>query len=99
MIPLAGVRQQNEQRCEQEINDIKRRIESGNIQPDASLFKFSDEALEEQKHCIRIADEKVALATQAYDMVHALFFMAPHNVVFHIGNRMASNFCYTTTKH
>ncbi|XP_042456999.1 PHD finger protein ING1-like isoform X2 [Zingiber officinale] len=68
---LLGVRQQNEQRCEQEINDIKRRIESGNIQPDASLFKFSDEALDEQKHCIRIADEKVALATQAYDMVDA----------------------------
>lgn len=98
MIPFAGVRQQNEQRCEQEINDIKRRIESGNIQPDASLFKFSDEALEEQKHCIRIADEKVALATQAYDMVHALFFMAPHNVVIHISNSWTSNFCYTTTK-
>ncbi|KAG6524329.1 hypothetical protein ZIOFF_010298 [Zingiber officinale] len=29
------------------------------------------EALDEQKHCIRIADEKVALATQAYDMVDA----------------------------
>ncbi|XP_065004878.1 PHD finger protein ING1-like isoform X2 [Musa acuminata AAA Group] len=67
----AGVRQQNEQRCEQEIEDIKRGIESGSITPDASLIRFSDEALDEQKHCIRIADEKVTLAIQAYDMVDA----------------------------
>ncbi|THU73529.1 hypothetical protein C4D60_Mb04t23830 [Musa balbisiana] len=68
---LLGVRQQNEQRCEQEIEDIKRGIESGSITPDASLIRFSDEALDEQKHCIRIADEKVTLAVQAYDMVDA----------------------------
>ncbi|WOL05788.1 PHD finger protein ING1 isoform X2 [Canna indica] len=68
---LQGVRKQNEQRCEQEIEDIKRGIESGTIKADASLIRFSDDALEEQKHCIRIADEKVALATQAYDMVDA----------------------------
>ncbi|GLU08767.1 hypothetical protein SLE2022_256570 [Rubroshorea leprosula] len=34
-----------------------------------SLIRFSDEALDEQKHSIRIADEKVALAVQAYDLV------------------------------
>ena len=34
-----------------------------------SLARFSDEALDEQKHSIRIADEKVALAVQAYDLV------------------------------
>ncbi|XP_073102064.1 PHD finger protein ING1 isoform X1 [Elaeis guineensis] len=68
---LQGVQRQNEQRCEQEIGDIRRGIESGNITPDTSLIRFSDEALDEQKHCIRIADEKVALATQAYDMVDA----------------------------
>ncbi|XP_026405586.1 PHD finger protein ING1-like [Papaver somniferum] len=60
---------QNEQRCEQEIEDMERRVKSGNITPDTPLIKFSDEALEEQKHCIRIADEKVALALQAYDVV------------------------------
>ncbi|XP_010918839.1 PHD finger protein ING1 [Elaeis guineensis] len=69
---LQGVQQQNEQRCEQEIEGIRLRIESGNITPNTtSLIRFSDEALDEQKHCIRIADEKVALATQAYDMVDA----------------------------
>ncbi|XP_038978996.1 PHD finger protein ING1-like isoform X2 [Phoenix dactylifera] len=69
---LQGVQQQNEQRCEQEIEDIKQGIESGNItRSRSSLIRFSDEALDEQKHCIRIADEKVALATQAYDMVDA----------------------------
>ncbi|KAI3980419.1 hypothetical protein MKX01_003958 [Papaver californicum] len=59
---------QNEQRCQQEIEDMERRVKSGNISPD-TLIKFSDEALDEQKHCIRIADEKVALALQAYDVV------------------------------
>ncbi|KAG1354809.1 PHD finger protein ING1 [Cocos nucifera] len=69
---LQGVQQQNEQRCKQEIEGIRRGIESGNITPNtASLIRFSDEALDEQKHCIRIADEKVALAAQAYDMVDA----------------------------
>lgn len=53
---------QNEIRCEQEIDEIKRGVKSGNI-------RFSDEAFDEQKHSIRIADEKVALATQAYDLV------------------------------
>ncbi|XP_072956935.1 PHD finger protein ING1 isoform X1 [Typha angustifolia] len=68
---LQGVQQQNEQRCEQEIEDIRHGIESGNITPDSALIRFSDEAVDEQKHSIRIADEKVALATQAYDMVDA----------------------------
>lgn len=68
---LQEVQRQNEQRCEQEIDDMKRAIKSHNITPNSSLLKFSDEALEEQKHAIRIADEKVALAVQAYDLVDA----------------------------
>ncbi|KAJ0970394.1 hypothetical protein J5N97_023271 [Dioscorea zingiberensis] len=68
---LQGVQRQNEQRCEQEMENIRQGIESGNMTPDSSLIRFSDEAVEEQKHCIRIADEKVALAVQAYDMVDA----------------------------
>lgn len=67
-IPAASQRQ-SEQHCEQEIDEIKRGIESGNVAPDMSLIRFSDEAIDEQNHCIRVADEKVALATQAYDMV------------------------------
>uniref|UniRef100_A0A0V0HET9 PHD finger protein ING n=1 Tax=Solanum chacoense TaxID=4108 RepID=A0A0V0HET9_SOLCH len=47
------------------------RIKAGNVTPDSSLIKFSDDALDEQKHAIRIADEKVALASQAYDLVDA----------------------------
>ncbi|KAF9590552.1 hypothetical protein IFM89_035870 [Coptis chinensis] len=43
-------------------------IKSGNITLDASVIRFSDEALDEQKHSIRIADEKVVLAVQAYDL-------------------------------
>lgn len=66
---LQDIQRQNEQRCEQEIEDIKRQVRSGNIKPDNSLARFSDEALDEQKHSIRIADEKVALAVQAYDLV------------------------------
>ncbi|PIA36126.1 hypothetical protein AQUCO_03400202v1 [Aquilegia coerulea] len=62
---------QNEQRCEQEIVDFEQGIKSGNITPDASVIRFSDDALDEQKHCIRIADEKVVLAVQAYDLVDA----------------------------
>ncbi|KAK2967881.1 hypothetical protein RJ640_009951 [Escallonia rubra] len=68
---LQGIQQQNEQRCEQEIEEIKRGLKSGNAMPDSSLVRFSDEALDEQKHAIRIADEKVALAVQAYDLVDA----------------------------
>ncbi|XVE81466.1 hypothetical protein DITRI_Ditri15bG0066400 [Diplodiscus trichospermus] len=66
---LQEIVRQNEQRCEQEIEDIKRGVRAGNITPDTSLIRFSDEALDEQKHGIRIADEKIALAIQAYDMV------------------------------
>ncbi|XP_021291076.1 PHD finger protein ING1 [Herrania umbratica] len=66
---LQAIVRQNEQRCEQEIEDIRRGVRAGNITPDTSLLRFSDEALDEQKHSIRIADEKVALAIQAYDLV------------------------------
>ncbi|KAF7837375.1 PHD finger protein ING1 [Senna tora] len=66
---LQDIQRQNEQRCEKEIEDIRRGVRSGNITPDTSLIRFSDEALDEQKHSIRIADEKVALAVQAYDLV------------------------------
>ncbi|ESQ37227.1 hypothetical protein EUTSA_v10002653mg [Eutrema salsugineum] len=59
---------QNEQRCEKEIDDI-RRGRTGNVTPSTSLTQFSEEALDEQKHSVRIADEKVALAMQAYDLV------------------------------
>ncbi|XP_020578452.1 PHD finger protein ING1 isoform X2 [Phalaenopsis equestris] len=64
-----GCQRQTEQHCGQEIDEIKRGIETGNVAPDMSLIKFSDEAIDAQNHCIRIADEKVALAAQAYDMV------------------------------
>ncbi|XP_070041969.1 PHD finger protein ING1-like isoform X2 [Nicotiana tomentosiformis] len=67
----ARVQRQNEQRCEKEIEDMIQRIKAGNVTPDSSLIKFSDDALDEQKHAIRIADEKVALASQAYDLVDA----------------------------
>ncbi|KAL6532230.1 hypothetical protein OROGR_014200 [Orobanche gracilis] len=66
---LQEIQRQNDQRCEQEIADMKRSIKSGSITPSSSLLKFSDDALDEQKHAIRIADEKVALAVQAYDLV------------------------------
>ncbi|KAJ4722872.1 PHD finger protein ING [Melia azedarach] len=68
---LQEIQRQNEQRCEQEIEDLKREIRAGNITPNTSLVRFSDDALDEQKHSIRIADEKVALAVQAYDLVDA----------------------------
>ncbi|KAL5138312.1 PHD finger protein ING1 [Glycine soja] len=66
---LHDIQRQNEQRCEQEIEDIRRGVRSGNITPDTSVIRFSDEALDEQNHSIRVADEKVALAVQAYDLV------------------------------
>uniref|UniRef100_A0A0E0GGN1 PHD finger protein ING n=1 Tax=Oryza nivara TaxID=4536 RepID=A0A0E0GGN1_ORYNI len=68
---LQGVQTGNEQRCQQEIEDIKHGLESGSITYDPAKLKFSDEAIEEQKHCVRIADEKVALASQTYDLVDA----------------------------
>ncbi|XAR62738.1 hypothetical protein NMG60_11017599 [Bertholletia excelsa] len=74
---LQEVQRQNEQRCEQEIEEIKRGIKSGSVAPEASNIKFSDEAIDEQKHAIRIADEKVALAVQAYDLVQKMAFHIP----------------------
>ncbi|MFS7988911.1 putative chromatin regulator PHD family [Helianthus anomalus] len=68
---LQGIQRQNEQRCLQEIEEFKEGVKSGNIAPGTSLNKFSDDAQDEQKHAIRIADEKVALAVQAYDLVDA----------------------------
>ncbi|GMP77709.1 hypothetical protein CsSME_00033887 [Camellia sinensis var. sinensis] len=64
---LQDIQQQNEQHCEQEIEEIKRGIKSGNITPDASNIRFSDEVLDEQKHAIRIADEKVDAHVQQLD--------------------------------
>ena len=69
-----GVQLENEQRCQQEIEDIKHGLESGSITYDPAKLKFSEEAIEEQKHCVRIADEKVALATQTYDLVSVFHF-------------------------
>ncbi|KAK1413674.1 hypothetical protein QVD17_35450 [Tagetes erecta] len=68
---LQDVQRQNEKHCLEEIEAFKEEIKCGNIAPGTSLNKFSDEAQDEQKHAIRIADEKVALAVQAYDLVDA----------------------------
>ncbi|KAF6141157.1 hypothetical protein GIB67_006602 [Kingdonia uniflora] len=68
---VQDIQRQNEQRCGREIEEIKRGVKCGNITTDASHIRFSDDALDEQKHCIRIADEKVTLAVQAYDLVDA----------------------------
>ncbi|KAI8023959.1 PHD finger protein ING1 [Camellia lanceoleosa] len=68
LLALQDIPQQNQQHCEQEVEEIKRGIKSANITPDASNIRFSDEVLDEQKHAIRIADEKVALAVQAYEL-------------------------------
>eukprot|EP00262_Sarcandra_glabra_P014526 TRINITY_DN4270_c1_g1_i1.p1 TRINITY_DN4270_c1_g1~~TRINITY_DN4270_c1_g1_i1.p1 ORF type:complete len:224 (-),score=45.51 TRINITY_DN4270_c1_g1_i1:535-1206(-) len=68
---LQALQQQNEERCEKEIEDIRRGVKSGNIRPDASSIIFSNEALDEQKQCIGLADDKVSLAMQAYDVVDA----------------------------
>ncbi|XP_074287276.1 PHD finger protein ING1 isoform X1 [Silene latifolia] len=68
---LLEILRQNEQRCEQEIEYLKQRLQSGTVTADPSRLRFSDEAVDEQKHSIRIADEKVALAVQAYDLVDA----------------------------
>lgn len=66
---MIEIQRQNEQRCEQEIEDFRRGVRSGNNPLNSSVLRFSDEAIDEQKHSIRIADEKVALAVQAYDLV------------------------------
>ncbi|KAM7485311.1 hypothetical protein LguiA_001320 [Lonicera macranthoides] len=68
---LQEIQRQNEQRCEQEMENIRREVVSGNVMQGSSLIRFSEEALDEQKHAIRIADEKVALAVQGYDLVDA----------------------------
>lgn len=75
---------------------MKRGIKTGNITLNSSLLKFSDEALEEQKHAIRIADEKVALAAQAYDLVRRseilLYSVCNVNIFFKSGHEMESYF-------
>lgn len=69
---LTVLQRQNEQRCEQEIEEIEKGIQCGNIKSDSPCTRFSDEALDELKHCIQISDEKVALAFTAYDVVNNL---------------------------
>uniref|UniRef100_A0A0D6R832 PHD finger protein ING n=1 Tax=Araucaria cunninghamii TaxID=56994 RepID=A0A0D6R832_ARACU len=78
---LQVLQKQSEERCEHELEQIKRGCgheleeirrggDSRNISVKASsFFRFSDDALAEQKDCCNIADEKVALAAQAYDLV------------------------------
>ena len=72
---LAEIQRQNEQRCEQEIEDLMWEIRARNITPNTSLIRFSDDARGEQKHSIRIADEQVALAVQAYDLVCQMWIL------------------------
>lgn len=63
---------------------MKRGIKSGSVAPSSTLLKFSEDAVDEQKHAIRIADEKVALAIQAYDLVnkeHSLIFDVNDNYI------------------
>ena len=72
---LAEIQRQNDQRCEQEIEDLMWEIRARNITPNTSLIRFSDDARGEQKHSIRIADEQVALAVQAYDLVCQMWIL------------------------
>lgn len=74
---VAEIQRQNERRCEEEIENYKSGVISGAIVPESSTLKFSEEALDEQKHAIRIADEKVALAVQAYDLVQNMHSSPP----------------------
>ncbi|XP_074287277.1 PHD finger protein ING1 isoform X2 [Silene latifolia] len=64
---LLEILRQNEQRCEQEIEYLKQRLQSGTVTADPSRLRFSDEAVDEQKHSIRIADEKVDAHIQQLD--------------------------------
>ncbi|KAI3926050.1 hypothetical protein MKW98_028186 [Papaver atlanticum] len=71
---LHGSQHQNEQRCEQEIEYMERLVKSGNITPDTPLIKFSSEALNEQKHCIRVADEEILQNDYAYTADGDVYF-------------------------
>ncbi|XP_078441832.1 RING/FYVE/PHD zinc finger superfamily protein isoform X2 [Wolffia australiana] len=66
---LQALQQQNDKRCEEEIEEIRRGLAASATSTSKTALRFSDEALDEQKHCVRIAEEKVALAGQAYEMV------------------------------
>lgn len=95
----AEIQRQNERRCEKEIEDIKREIRPGNVAADVSRIRYSDEALDEQKHSIRIADEKVALAVQAYDLVRFQYIKVQASFRFSKAHDIKQGFFFSTIEN
>eukprot|EP00249_Psilotum_nudum_P011059 c22943_g1_i2 orf=316-1011(+) len=60
---------QMEEQCKQELEVAKQSVGSGNVPQDASALRFSDTVAVVNKACVDIAEQKVALAKQTYDLV------------------------------
>ena len=52
---------------------MKKAVESGSSPPDAVALRHSNEVLSVHKACLTLAEEKVFLAVQTYDLVSGCF--------------------------
>lgn len=58
-----------QQQCSRGLEEVKKAVESGSSPPDAVALRHSNEVLSVHKACLTLAEEKVFLAVQTYDLV------------------------------
>ena len=57
------------------LDEVKKVKEAGTTSPDAIALQHSNEVLNIHKACLTIAEEKVFLAVQTYDLVSIVTYM------------------------
>lgn len=72
----AALQKHMQVQCAKGLDEVKKVKESGNAAPDAVALKHSNEVLNVHKACLTVAEEKVFLATQTYDLVSTVICTA-----------------------
>ena len=65
----AALQKHMQVQCAKGMEEVRKAKESGSGAPDAVALQHSNEVLSVHKACLTIAEEKVFLATQTYDLV------------------------------
>lgn len=58
-----------QQQCAKGLDEVLKAVETGSAAPDVVALQHSQEVSNVHKACLTLADEKVLLAVQTYDLV------------------------------
>lgn len=61
--------------CAKGLEEVRKAKESGSASPDTVALQHSNEVLNVHKACLTVAEEKVFLAVQTYDLVSMIIHM------------------------